>query len=511
MRGGDKGARMASAMAVVAGRAARPCDVCARKRSRWYCAADEAYLCDACDSSVHAANALAFRHERVRLTPNGNPMKVERRINGDHAPSTASKQKKLKSKSNSNLVPSSPGATFSEHHLQQQQHEKYFSLHDHHNNALREVKVESSPGNFSTVDHHIDPSDDHFTAEELTGNANLLDDTPSMCPSQPYDVDSSHRHGMLPGAGFENDFLVSDPNNTTTTTITTSSAGEGDVIDEDDDEDVDDCVGTEWMELGLDGNRDIDDDYYIDPVALRESASVHDESVALYSHDEKPGAMGSLPSSKMGKPFKNLAGQSEWVKLEEGGYPQNYDINPQQQALATNPLSGTASACKIEGLSMGECDLRHVPSLRLNYEDVLSSWPDRGMRWTDDGSGSQLVPDGSSSVDAMGNCYDLGLVPDLSQCGVDGSGYPAAMYGGCGPGGGMGGTGAGGDDSAANAGNGREARVIRYREKRRTRLFSKKIRYEVRKLNAERRPRMKGRFVKRSPGRDTPTETVTTQ
>jgi hypothetical protein len=44
---------------------------------------------------------------------------------------------------------------------------------------------------------------------------------------------------------------------------------------------------------------------------------------------------------------------------------------------------------------------------------------------------------------------------------------------------------------------GREARVTRYREKRRTRLFAKKIRYEVRKLNAEKRPRMKGRFVKR--------------
>lgn len=43
----------------------------------------------------------------------------------------------------------------------------------------------------------------------------------------------------------------------------------------------------------------------------------------------------------------------------------------------------------------------------------------------------------------------------------------------------------------------RVARVTRYREKRRTRLFSKKIRYEVRKLNAEKRPRMKGRFCKR--------------
>ncbi len=37
----------------------------------------------------------------------------------------------------------------------------------------------------------------------------------------------------------------------------------------------------------------------------------------------------------------------------------------------------------------------------------------------------------------------------------------------------------------------RKARVLRYKEKRRTRLFSNKIRYHVRKLNAERRPRMK--------------------
>lgn len=39
----------------------------------------------------------------------------------------------------------------------------------------------------------------------------------------------------------------------------------------------------------------------------------------------------------------------------------------------------------------------------------------------------------------------------------------------------------------------REASVLRYKEKRRTRLFSKKIRYQVRKINADRRPRMKVR------------------
>lgn len=60
------------------------------------------------------------------------------------------------------------------------------------------------------------------------------------------------------------------------------------------------------------------------------------------------------------------------------------------------------------------------------------------------------------------------------------------------------------NENVAIVDSGREARVSRYREKRRTRLFSKKIRYEVRKLNAEKRPRMKGRFVKRANFATTP-------
>lgn len=51
----------------VGGKSARACDSCIRKRARWYCAADDAFLCEACDSLVHSANPLARRHERVRL------------------------------------------------------------------------------------------------------------------------------------------------------------------------------------------------------------------------------------------------------------------------------------------------------------------------------------------------------------------------------------------------------------------------------------------------------------
>jgi zinc finger protein CONSTANS len=43
----------------------------------------------------------------------------------------------------------------------------------------------------------------------------------------------------------------------------------------------------------------------------------------------------------------------------------------------------------------------------------------------------------------------------------------------------------------------REARVLRYREKRKTRKFEKTIRYASRKAYAEIRPRVNGRFAKR--------------
>ncbi|KAF5456272.1 hypothetical protein F2P56_025772 [Juglans regia] len=47
-------------------------------------------------------------------------------------------------------------------------------------------------------------------------------------------------------------------------------------------------------------------------------------------------------------------------------------------------------------------------------------------------------------------------------------------------------------------GSDREARVLRYREKRKNRKFEKTIRYASRKAYAETRPRIKGRFAKRT-------------
>lgn len=63
----------AAAGAAVGGKAARACDSCLRRRARWYCAADDAFLCQGCDASVHSANPLARRHERLRLRPTTAP------------------------------------------------------------------------------------------------------------------------------------------------------------------------------------------------------------------------------------------------------------------------------------------------------------------------------------------------------------------------------------------------------------------------------------------------------
>ncbi|GJP78769.1 hypothetical protein CLOP_g9044 [Closterium sp. NIES-67] len=61
----------------------RMCDSCVTEPATLYCAADDAYICGVCDGFVHGANPLSQRHERVRLGPNGAPVKIFRRAGGN--------------------------------------------------------------------------------------------------------------------------------------------------------------------------------------------------------------------------------------------------------------------------------------------------------------------------------------------------------------------------------------------------------------------------------------------
>lgn len=96
-------------------------------------------------------------------------------------------------------------------------------------------------------------------------------------------------------------------------------------------------------------------------------------------------------------------------------------------------------------------------NLSLNYQQVLDAWSDRGSLW----------PAGFS-LSSTKNGYGYGYTGEVAVT----------------------------DQEERTR---REASVLRYKEKRRSRLFSKKIRYQVRKFNADKRPRLKGRFVKRVP------------
>ncbi|CAL1391592.1 unnamed protein product [Linum trigynum] len=125
--------------------------------------------------------------------------------------------------------------------------------------------------------------------------------------------------------------------------------------------------------------------------------------------------------------------------------------------------------------------LSAVVGLKLDYQEILDAWSDKGSLYIDGGEPPpQTVPDlhdsppSSGSVECGGNVGNLWRVPDMGSMEMEENG----------------------GEKEWKLGQ-REASVLRYKEKRQNRLFSKRIRYEVRKLNAEKRPRLKGRFVKR--------------
>ncbi|CAJ1785785.1 unnamed protein product [Sphenostylis stenocarpa] len=127
-------------------------------------------------------------------------------------------------------------------------------------------------------------------------------------------------------------------------------------------------------------------------------------------------------------------------------------------------------------------------SLKLDHQGILNAWSDKGSLYVAGEGAPHTVPDFLN-----GFLLHNSLIPHVAWdgwgSGVVGNAWNVA------------------EDCGANKRNvkeengwklgQREASVQRYKEKRQSRLFSKKIRYEVRKLNAEKRPRMKGRFVKR--------------
>ncbi|XP_076948780.1 zinc finger protein CONSTANS-LIKE 16-like [Bidens hawaiensis] len=401
----------------VGGKTARACDSCVRKRARWYCPADDAFLCQSCDASVHSANQLAGRHERVLLET------APSKLFGSGEPS----------------------------------HEPTW-----HQGFTRRART---PRQRTKCSHKLDVRND-----VVSSGAALVPEIGILETSL---LDDDEEEELLYRVPVYDLFESELCNDSSEKDKSLNSIGES--KKEDDACDLDDLQGFDLP------NDDLElMDFAADVESLLgkgfDDTSCRIEDLGLtnnYKDDEDN-------SNYIGVCFDENRVKAEDKEVEELiGFDleatretlDNWDFDYDTSMMIKEEEKKVVANIAGEHMTMVSSDQRDNPrprtssiTLRLNYEDVINSWADQGSPWTN-GTRPKLNSDGSW--------------PDFM--GLHWTGNGNSPYGGV-----------GGSDG------GREARVSRYREKRRTRLFSKKIRYEVRKLNAEKRPRMKGRFVKRN-------------
>ncbi|XP_039064208.1 zinc finger protein CONSTANS-LIKE 16-like isoform X2 [Hibiscus syriacus] len=367
----------------VGARHVRACDSCIKRRARWYCAPDDAFLCQACDSSVHSANPLARRHTRVLLKTASYKSSESFSPSWDRGFTKKARTKRpLKgSKRKNDPVSIVPEIGVDEISHEENEEEQLLYRVPIFDPFVAELCTSTT-------------SNEAATATE--SKALLADGSHWFFPSEMDLAEFAADVDSLLGKGLEN---------------VSFAMKEVGLIDSK--EDFRDCSM-------VNGKVKVEDEESFEPFEL----SFNYDSPATCGREDE---------------FVK-----EDVKKSKGGV--EYEEN-------------TAKTKKKK------------PFLSLDYEAIISSWATQGSPWTSGGR-----PDFNPNecwTDCMGN-----------------EGEEARhSYGGliC-----MGG------QILTMGDGGREARVSRYREKRRTRLFSKRIRYEVRKLNAEKRPRMKGRFVKRA-------------
>lgn len=408
----------------VSGKTARACDCCIRKRARWYCPADDAFLCQTCDSSVHSANQLARRHERVRLKT------ASLRRSDDHQRTDIpSWHRGLTRK------PRTP-----RHGKHQSKTEERNPLHV----IVPELGMEDSSS-----------SQDGETEEE-----HLLYRVPIYDPFIADDIRPMELEGGLDTAKCMFNNSKSSPDGYLPSDIDLEEFAA----------DVETLLGK-----GLD-----DESYGIEELGLLGCSINNNEIHDIEKIIKEEGELGD--EGEMIRRCEIEADSNSLVIKEPFEFSFDYDdhyfgtmceddVEDQKKVIMIEQSMGNELS-KIEGDDETENKRRKI-LLRLDYEAISDAWASHGSPWIN-GQRPQI-----NSDDCWPHC--------MATCGLEGR-HP--IFGDHQMGG-MGGNRGIGD-------GGREARVSRYREKRRTRLFSKKIRYEVRKLNAEKRPRMKGRFVKRS-------------
>lgn len=406
----------------IGGKTARACDSCITKRARWYCAADDVFLCQTCDASIHSANPSARRHTMVRLNT-ASEKQVSLETSWHHGftrkartPRHGKNPRAAKSKSHEtqrNLV----------HHLVPDlgPDENSYDENEEQEQLLYRV-----------------PVFDSFAAELcLSGTSNVgvrndgeINDEKYKLGMVNNDNVNSSLHGIYDHMNDLEEFAV----------------------------DVESLFGK-----GLDEESSFDMETlrFLD-CREKESTESSSRSSGLTVKQEEEGEEemeGSMGNVEMDMTTR------ETFKLNLDDY--ELPVNCEEEE---NDNKGGIGGTSLNIVKQKE-DKKKMILLALDYEGVIAAWGDQKSPWTD-GDRPELDPN---------ECW-----PDF----MGGTRASRVDYGDV--------------NHEINIGTwmmldgGRQARVSRYREKRRTRLFSKKIRYEVRKLNAEKRPRIKGRFVKRS-------------
>ncbi|MBA0826243.1 hypothetical protein Goarm_011114 [Gossypium armourianum] len=396
---------------VMGGKTARACDGCLQKRARWYCADDDAFLCQGCDTSVHSANQLASRHERVSLQ-------------------TASS--KFNASMHGTIDQDAPPAWhqgFTQKARTARQNKPMLGQQKGEGTVLALNPIDPFVPEVGSEEGSVDENEEQLLCRVPVFDP-FSEELCNMVTSDCDEVATPNEDGNLVVDGYEHErtyelddglhgFLPSDLD------LAKFAA------------DVESLLGVRLDEDSCD-------------IKKIESLDCTDENGSELFHERKI------------------------MKVEEEEEVEGITACFCESAFEVTRASLNWSF-DYDSLIITEEEEKEIPVaktkrnklLRLNYESVITAWASQGSRTTV--TRPELNPD-----DFMGS-YPKD--EHHQNGGIGGINRPAR---------------------ANNTDGEREARVSRYREKRRTRLFSKKIRYEVRKLNAEKRPRMKGRFVKRT-------------
>ncbi|KAK7251610.1 hypothetical protein RIF29_34955 [Crotalaria pallida] len=406
---------MKSASALGA-KTARACDSCLRRRARWFCGADDAFLCHGCDTLVHSANQLANRHERVKLQTASNKVTETAAAQAWHSGFTRKARTPRHSNNNNNK------------HLALQQQRLKDKVLFHNNTNVLPVVPELGGEEEQVFD------DDKESEEQMLCRVPVFEpfDADDFCNVYNNEVsvknDAAADDDEACDLDSFSEFLSSDMDLAEFAADVESLLGSS--------PEVFDCKEEDEMDEGVAKGANNNAIVKIKDEELDEETACHLESVFDMANEAFDWNIDSVLSAA-----------------------------PEEEEKVVVPVAEPAS--KVE--TKRDIILR----LKLNYENVITAWASQGSPWTIG------IPPKFNSDD----CWPDFLGPS-SGADVQCSSYGElrSLRG----------------HLVGSGDGGREARVSRYREKRRTRLFAKKIRYEVRKLNAEKRPRMKGRFVKRT-------------